>query len=56
MILRHMFPLTITPPKYGESWIVSAISNSIATGVIGTILLVAYAATRTRSGSLKKES
>lgn len=36
--------------------IVSAISNSIATGVIGTILLVAYAATRTRSGSLKKES
>ena len=36
--------------------IVSAISNSIATGVIGTILLVTYAATRTRSGSLKKES
>ncbi|MCP9303099.1 ECF-type riboflavin transporter substrate-binding protein, partial [Leuconostoc mesenteroides] len=27
-----------------------------ATGVIGTILLVTYAATRTRSGSLKKES
>ncbi|WP_262316383.1 ECF-type riboflavin transporter substrate-binding protein [Lacticaseibacillus parakribbianus] len=35
--------------------IVSAISNSVSAGVIGTILLVAYAATRTKKGSLKKE-
>ena len=30
--------------------------NSIAAGVIGTLLLVAYAATRTKKGSLSKKS
>lgn len=35
--------------------IVSAISNSVSTGIIGSILLVAYAATRVKKGSLKKE-
>lgn len=32
MILRHMFPLTITPPKYGESWIVSLVDKGVAIG------------------------
>ena len=35
--------------------LVSAVSNAVSAGVIGTILLVAYAATRTQKGSLKKE-
>lgn len=35
--------------------IIASISNSISTGVIGTILLVAYAKTRVKKGSLKKE-
>ena len=35
--------------------IISALSNSISTGVIGTILLVAYAATKVKKNSLKKE-
>lgn len=35
--------------------IIASISNSISTGVIGTILLVAYAKSRTKKGSLKKE-
>jgi energy-coupling factor transport system substrate-specific component len=29
--------------------------NIISAGVIGTLLLIAYAATRTQKGSLKKE-
>lgn len=35
--------------------LISAVSNSVSAGVIGTILLVAYAASRTQRGSLKKE-
>lgn len=35
--------------------IVSGISNAVSTGVIGTILLVIYAASRTKRGSLKQE-
>ncbi len=34
--------------------ITAAIMNSISAGVIGTLLLVAYAATRTKKGSLSK--
>ncbi|GLB47627.1 UPF0397 protein [Philodulcilactobacillus myokoensis] len=35
--------------------IVSAISNSLSTGIIGTILLVVYASSKVKKGSLKKE-
>lgn len=35
--------------------IVAAILNSVSVAVIGTLLLIAYAATRTRSGSLTKK-
>ncbi|TPR26281.1 ECF-type riboflavin transporter substrate-binding protein [Apilactobacillus micheneri] len=35
--------------------IISSITNSISTGVIGTILLVMYASTKVEKGSLKKE-
>lgn len=31
IILRHMFPLTITPPKYKESWIVCLADTLSAT-------------------------
>ena len=34
----------------------SAINNCISTGVIGTLLLVAYAATKTKKGSLSKKN
>ena len=34
----------------------AAASNFVTTGVIGTLLLVAYAATRTKKGSLSKEA
>lgn len=30
MILRHMFPLTITPPKYKESWVISIVDKGVA--------------------------
>jgi len=33
----------------------AAISNSISAGVIGTLLLLAYAKTRTKKGSLSKK-
>lgn len=36
--------------------VVAACSNAIFTAIVGTILLAAYAKTRTRKGSLKKES
>ena len=35
--------------------ITAAIMNSISAGVIGTLLLIAYAATRTKKGSLAKK-
>lgn len=35
--------------------IIAAIMNSISAGVIGTLLLIAYAQTRTKEGSLTKE-
>jgi energy-coupling factor transport system substrate-specific component len=35
--------------------ITAAIMNSISVGIIGTLLLVAYAATRTKKGSLSKK-
>ena len=34
----------------------AAISNSISTAIVGTIILVAYAKTRTKEGSLNKEN
>lgn len=34
---------------------VSALSNGLATGVIGILLITAYAKTRTQSGSLRQE-
>lgn len=34
----------------------AAASNAVSTAIIGTILLVAYAKTRTKKGSLKKEA
>lgn len=34
---------------------VSAVSNALAIGILGTILLKAYASTRTQAGSLKKD-
>lgn len=34
--------------------VIAGISNAVAAGVLGTILLVGYAATRTKAGSLKK--
>jgi energy-coupling factor transport system substrate-specific component len=33
---------------------IAAVMNSVSAGVIGTLLLVAYAATRTKKGSLSK--
>lgn len=33
----------------------SAVSNSLATGIIGTLLLIAYAKTRTKKGSLSRD-
>ncbi len=35
---------------------IAALMNSISAGVIGTLLLVAYAATRTKKGSLAKKA
>ena len=34
----------------------AAVSNSISTAIVGTIILVAYAKTRTKEGSLNKEN
>ena len=34
--------------------VTAAIMNSISVGVIGTLLMIAYAATRTKKGSLSK--
>jgi energy-coupling factor transport system substrate-specific component len=36
--------------------VVAAMMNSISAGVIGTLLLIAYAATRMKKGSLSKSS
>ncbi|PNL91230.1 ECF-type riboflavin transporter substrate-binding protein [Aerococcus viridans] len=36
--------------------IVSGVLNSLAVGIIGTLLLKGYASTRTKSGSLRKEN
>ncbi|MBQ8591249.1 MAG: ECF-type riboflavin transporter substrate-binding protein [Lachnospiraceae bacterium] len=33
----------------------AGISNAVSTAIVGTILLIAYAKTRTKTGSLKKE-
>ncbi|MBG0787553.1 MAG: ECF-type riboflavin transporter substrate-binding protein [Anaerolineaceae bacterium] len=38
---------------FTQGW-VAALSNFVTTAVIGTLLLAAYAATRTKKGSLKK--
>jgi energy-coupling factor transport system substrate-specific component len=35
--------------------ITAAIMNSVSAGVIGTLLLIAYAATRPKKGSLSKD-
>lgn len=35
--------------------VLAAVSNSVATGVIGTLLLIAYAKTRTKKGSLSRD-
>ena len=35
--------------------LVSAIANSVTTAIVGSLLCVAYAATKTKAGSLTKE-
>lgn len=35
--------------------VISLLSNSVATGVVGTLLMIAYAASRTKKGSLSKD-
>jgi len=30
MIVKHMFPVTIVPPKYAESWVVSIVDKAVA--------------------------
>lgn len=35
--------------------IIASISNSLSTGIIGTVILIAYAKSRIKKGSLKKE-
>jgi len=35
--------------------VISLINNSVATGVVGTLLLIAYASSRTKKGSLSKD-
>ncbi|MDO4289137.1 MAG: phosphohydrolase [Eubacterium sp.] len=32
MIVKHMFPLTITPPKHCESWVVTMVDKGVAVG------------------------
>ncbi len=36
IILRHMFPLNIHPPKYPESWIVTLADKKVSLGVLGS--------------------
>ena len=36
--------------------LVAAIANAITTAIVGSLLCVAYAATRTKAGSLSKEN
>ncbi len=36
IILRHMFPLNIHPPKYPESWIVTFADKFVSLGVLGS--------------------
>lgn len=43
------------PSKVFTQGIVAGITNAIVTGVIGVILLKAYAQTKTKKGSLNKE-
>lgn len=30
MIVKHMFPLTLNPPKYRESWVVTCVDKGVA--------------------------
>lgn len=32
MIVKHMFPLTITPPRHLESWVVTMVDKGVAIG------------------------
>lgn len=50
-IVIYQEPLSLVFAQGG----IAALMNSISAGVIGTLLLIAYAATRTREGSLSKE-
>lgn len=36
IIVRHMFPLNIRPPKYRESWIVTFADKKVSLGVLGS--------------------
>lgn len=36
IILRHMFPLNIVPPRYKEAWLVSIIDKIVSLNVIGS--------------------
>lgn len=36
IILRHMFPLNIHPPKYPESWVVTFADKFVSLGVLGS--------------------
>ena len=44
------------PSKVFTQGVVAGITNSIVTGIIGFILLKAYAQTKTKKGSLNKEA
>ncbi|MBI9050290.1 MAG: ECF-type riboflavin transporter substrate-binding protein [Anaerolineaceae bacterium] len=50
-ILIYQEPVSLVFAQGG----IAALMNSISAGVLGTLLLVAYAATRTKQGSLKKD-
>ncbi len=34
IILRHMFPLNIYPPKYAEGWVVTFVDKKVSVGIL----------------------
>ena len=51
IILRHMFPLTVVPPKYKEGWVVSLCDKYCATQ---ELLIADHARFRSRFEAAKK--